>query len=206
MKLPHVDPRILRTRAALRDALAVLLRDRSFEELTLNDLAAASGLNRATIYKHHADKFALLDAWIADDFRQRMVTVTSSGEWSGVVKLASVVAAACQCLHWIGTLGRPDDRLLRPIAEARIRQLLHKVVEFGLAEKLLTAVGKPELAAAMAGAAIYGAAEAWAPAAGTGTGTRALDAYVARVIAGLSGVIVPNAHPPARSQRPLTFD
>lgn len=201
LKVPYVDPRIVRTRAALRDALAVLLRDRSFEELTLHDVATASGLNRATIYKHYADKFALLDAWIADDFRQRMITAFERVEGTPAAKLAGVVAAACQCLHWIGTLGRPDDRLLRPIAEARIRGLLQKVIEHGFAEKILSPVGKPELAAAMAGAAIYGAAEAWA--AGS---QRALDGHVARAITGLSGIVTASHQPLTRMPRPLSFD
>ena len=204
MKPARVDPRILRTRIALREALEALLRDHGFEELTLNDIATASGLNRATIYKHHADKFALVDAWIADEFQNRLVDATSGTEWSGATKLAAVIAAACQCLQWVASLGRSDDRLLRPIAEARIRALLRHVMEYGLAEKLVTAVAKPDLAASMASAAIYGAAEAWTRTAGTTK--RALDAYVARVMTALEGILVPNRNPPARPQRPLTFD
>jgi AcrR family transcriptional regulator len=204
MKLPRIDPRIIRTRAALRGALATLLRDRSFEEVTLNEIAAVSGLNRATIYKHHVDKFALLDAWIADDFQQRLLAATSGSDWSGVTKLAAVISAVCQCLHWVGSLGRPDDRLLRPIAGARIRALLLHVMEYGLTEKLLTPVGKPELAAAMASAAIYGAAEAWTQSAATSQ--RALDAHVTKVVSALAGILVPNPHPPPRSHRPLTFE
>jgi AcrR family transcriptional regulator len=204
MKPPRIDPRIVRTRAALREGLATLLRDRSFEELTLNDIAAAAGLNRATIYKHHPDKFALLDALVSDELQTRLLTATAGGEWAGATKLAAVIRAACQCLQWIGSLGRPDDRLLRPIAEARVRTLLLRAMEFGLDEKLLLPVSKPELAAAMASGAVYGAAEGWAA---TGAASpRALDAYVTRVIAALASTVVPNPHPPPRSSRPLKFD
>jgi AcrR family transcriptional regulator len=203
MKPAYIDPRIVRTRAALRDALAALLRDRSFEEVTLHDIAAAAGLNRATIYKHHPDKFALLDAWIADEFQHRLVAATSGSEIGDADKLGAVIAAACQCLRWVGSIGRADDRLLRPIAEARIRSLLHRAIEYGLSEKLVSAVGQTDLAAAMASAAIYGAADAWVRRASTSP--RALDAHVARVIAALATIIVPNARPPDR-RRPLTFD
>jgi len=204
MKPARIDPRILRTRAALREALVGLLRDHRFEDLTLNEIAAASGLNRATIYKHHADKFALLDAVIADELQHRLLAATGDAAPSGGSKLAAVVAAACLALQWVASLGRSDDRLLRPIAEARIRSLLRHVVEYGLAEKLVTTTLRPELAAAMASAAIYGAADAWTR--GAATSQRALDAYVAKVLAALDGVIAPSTQPFVRPQRPLTFD
>ncbi|WP_394834998.1 TetR/AcrR family transcriptional regulator [Pendulispora rubella] len=204
MKPARIDPRIVRTRTALREGLETLLRDRSFEELTLNDIAKASGLNRATIYKHHPDKFALLDALVSDELQTRLFAATSGGEWAGATKLAAVIRAACQCLQWVGSLGRQEDRLLRPIAEARVRTLLLRVIEYGLSEKLVVAVGKPELAAAMASAAIYGAAEAWASSGATSP--RALDTYVAKVIAALASTLVPNPHPPPRSNRPLKFE
>jgi AcrR family transcriptional regulator len=200
MKPARVDPRILRTRLALRGALAALLRERGFEDLTLNEIAAASGLNRATIYKHFPDKFALLDDWVTDEFQRRLVEVTSGGAWSGSEKLAAVIAAACQSVEWVESIGRTDDRLLRPIAEARLRALLTQVVEFGLAEKLVVAVGRRDLAAAMAGAAIYGAAQAWPQQRG-----KKLAGYVASVIEGLRGILAPNPGPPSRSRRQLAF-
>ncbi len=203
MKETRVDPRIVRTRAALREALSGLLRDRGFEALTLNEIATAAGLNRATIYKHYADKFALLDAWIADDLRHRLISATAGSDRSGAAKLAAVIGATCECLRWVGTLGRHDDRLLRPIAEARIRGLVLRAVEFGLDEKIVVPVARAELAAAMASAAIYGAATVWAAA--PQSSLRALDSHVERVMAGLASLVVPNPQPLPRSNYVLTF-
>ena len=200
---PRVDPRILRTRAALREALATLLRDRTFEELTLQEIAEAAGLNRATIYKHYADKIALLDAWIADDLQHRLFAATGGSDRTNEAMLAAVIAAACECLRWVNTLGHPDDRLLRPIAEARVRALVLHVIEFGLAEKILLAVGKPELSAGMASAAISGAATVWATA--RHSSSRALDAHVANTIAGLATLVVPNPRP-VRVLHVLSFE
>jgi AcrR family transcriptional regulator len=199
----RIDPRIVRTRAALREALASLLRDRTFEELTLQEIAEAASLNRATIYKHYADKIALLDAWIADDLRHRLFAATADSERTNDARLAAVIAATCECLRWVGTIGHPDDRLLRPIAEARVRALVLRVIEYGLEEKLLLAVGRPELAAAMASAAIYGAAMVWARA--RHSSSRALDAHVANAIAGLATLVVPNPKA-VRMLHVLTFD
>lgn len=198
-----MDPRIVRTRTALRDALVRLLREHDFEELTLHEIALASGLNRATIYKHYADKFALLDAWIADDLRARLVGATAGSERTGPAKLAAMIVATCECLRWVGSLGRPDDRLLRPIAEARIRTFVARAVDYGLAQKIMLPVAKPDLAAAMTSAAIFGAATAWAAAPGS---SRALDAHVAKVITALANLVVPNPRLPPRTAPPLTFE
>lgn len=201
MEEPHVDPRIVRTRAALRDALASLLRDRGFDDITLNEIAEKAGLNRATVYKHYADKFALLDAWIADDLRQRLAGATGGCERTGAAKLAAVVVATCECMRWVGSFGRPDDRLLRPIAEARIGALVLRTIEFALAEKIVRAVAEPELAATMASAAICGAARAWA----ANPSARSLDAHVAKTIAALAPLIVGNPHLQPKLTRALKF-
>jgi len=197
------DPRILRTRAALREALARLLRARSFEELTLLEVAQAAGLNRATIYKHYADKIALLDAWVADDLRQRFFAAKHDGERTNEVMLGAFIAATCECRAWIGTLAHPEDRLLGPVADARVRALVLLVIEYSLTEKALIAVVKPELAAPMAGGAIFGAATAWAE--GRSSSARALSSHVASAIGGLDKLVVPNPKR-VRFGRPLTFD
>jgi AcrR family transcriptional regulator len=59
------DPRIRRTRQLLQQALGQLLQSRSFEEITVQDIAEAATVNRATFYDHYTDKFALLEALIA---------------------------------------------------------------------------------------------------------------------------------------------
>jgi AcrR family transcriptional regulator len=202
----RTDPRILRTRAALREALTRLLQVRTFEELTLLEVAQEAGLNRATIYKHYADKIALLDAWVAEDLRQRFFAAKHAGERTNEVMLAAFVSAACECRAWLGTLGHPDDRLLRPVADARVRALVLRVIEYSLGEKALLAVVKPELAAPMASGAILGAATAWAEGRTKGSGSaRALSAHVANVIGGLANLIIPNPNRVSFS-RSLVFD
>jgi AcrR family transcriptional regulator len=200
MKPPEIDPRVRRTRAALREALARLLSERGFEDITLLEIAEAADLNRATIYKHYADKVALLDSWIADDLRGRLSTAASTVQATCEAKLHAVVGAACECMRWIYSLGRPDDRLLRPIAEARVRALLQHTVEFAIDVRLARAVVKRDLAAAMASAAIYGAAVVWARGPGRG-----LDAHVAKTVDAVSTLIVAESKMP-RITRPLDFD
>ncbi|RYG37597.1 TetR/AcrR family transcriptional regulator, partial [bacterium] len=54
------DPRVRRTRKALQDGLAELLRERRFAEISVQDVAERAGVNRATFYAHFRDKHDLL--------------------------------------------------------------------------------------------------------------------------------------------------
>ena len=63
-----IDPRIRRTRQMLFKAFQDLLGEKSFDQISVQDLAERSTLNRATFYDHFADKFALLEAMIGERF------------------------------------------------------------------------------------------------------------------------------------------
>lgn len=54
------DPRIARSKAALREALIALMEERGLEGFTVGDLCARAGLNRGTFYNHFKDKDSLL--------------------------------------------------------------------------------------------------------------------------------------------------
>ena len=54
------DPRITRSKAALRTALIELMEERGFDSLTVNDICVRAGLNRGTFYNHYRDKETLL--------------------------------------------------------------------------------------------------------------------------------------------------
>ncbi len=64
---PRVDPRVTRTQKLIRDALKSLLEEKSFEAISVQDIAERATVNRATFYAHFTDKFALLDAIVRED-------------------------------------------------------------------------------------------------------------------------------------------
>jgi AcrR family transcriptional regulator len=68
----RVDPRVTRTRKLIRDALTALIAEKSFEAITVQDIAEHATINRATFYAHYTDKFALLDALVREDFIARL--------------------------------------------------------------------------------------------------------------------------------------
>jgi AcrR family transcriptional regulator len=68
----RVDPRVTRTRKLIRDALLSLLTEKSFESISVQDIAARATVNRATFYAHFTDKLALLDAVLREDFASHL--------------------------------------------------------------------------------------------------------------------------------------
>ena len=64
------DPRVIRTRKALRDAFTALVRERGLDAVTIADVAERAMVNRATVYRHFRDKYDLMrftiDSLLAD--------------------------------------------------------------------------------------------------------------------------------------------
>ena len=63
------DPRVLRSRRMLMDALAKLLKEKEFEAISVQEIAEEATLNRNTFYLHYPDKSALLLAMTESRFR-----------------------------------------------------------------------------------------------------------------------------------------
>jgi AcrR family transcriptional regulator len=63
------DPRIVRSRQMLMEALLRLLNRKEFDDISVQEIADEATLNRATFYLHYADKNALLHAMTAARFR-----------------------------------------------------------------------------------------------------------------------------------------
>jgi len=56
----RTDPRVIRTRQMLRDALIATILDRGYESTNVQDITERAGLRRATFYLHYRDKEELL--------------------------------------------------------------------------------------------------------------------------------------------------
>jgi AcrR family transcriptional regulator len=53
---PKTDRRILRTRDALGDALVALMKQKNFDDITVQDVLDRAGVGRSTFYVHFSDK------------------------------------------------------------------------------------------------------------------------------------------------------
>src|SRR6201994_3619368 len=65
----NTDPRVLRSRQMLMEALLRLLNRKEFDDISIQEIADEATLNRATFYLHYPDKNALLQAMTAARFR-----------------------------------------------------------------------------------------------------------------------------------------
>ena len=68
--------RVLNTRNALGDALIELMRERPFEEITVQQVLDRANVSRATFYTHYSDKADLLMGDV-DDFWEMASTLLS---------------------------------------------------------------------------------------------------------------------------------
>ncbi|MEV5112108.1 TetR/AcrR family transcriptional regulator [Peribacillus frigoritolerans] len=59
--MPKVDRRITKSQEAIKKALIELMSEKSFDDITIQDIADRANVNRGTIYLHYLDKFDLLD-------------------------------------------------------------------------------------------------------------------------------------------------
>lgn len=62
MSEPYEDPRITRTRKMIVNAFLTLVQEKEFNAISVKDITEHAMINRATFYRHFADKYALLDA------------------------------------------------------------------------------------------------------------------------------------------------
>jgi len=63
------DPRAQRTRDRLGDALIALIQEKSFDDITVQEVLDRAGVSRSTFYAHYRDKQDLLLSDV-DDFAQ----------------------------------------------------------------------------------------------------------------------------------------
>jgi AcrR family transcriptional regulator len=72
-----LDPRVVRTRRMLSEAFVVLILDKGYDAVTIQDITDAAGLRRATFYLHYKDKEELLFAMLRQAFDQLVERLSS---------------------------------------------------------------------------------------------------------------------------------
>ena len=155
--LEAIDPRTRRTRAALHHALETLLAAKDFEKISVQDIAEAAGLNRATFYDHYPDKFALLEAMVDCRFNQllneRALVFTGCSS-----ALKATILGVCDFLATTPRLDCARQRHLEPHWESAVISVVRRMILGGLERE-----NRPNasMIATTVSWAIYGAAKEW---------------------------------------------
>lgn len=79
MSRPSADLRVRRTQKLLREALVELIEERTFDRLTVGEIAERAMVSRAAFYRNYRDKFDLVER-IFDDAMDELVGAVSEGE------------------------------------------------------------------------------------------------------------------------------
>lgn len=156
------DPRIRRTRQALQGALRNLMQQKSFEEISVQDITDLADVNRATFYDHYNDKFALLDAMVAGGFHKLLAERNVIFDGTCPSAASAIILATCDYLtatHANGECNR--NSAFEPLAEAGIVAAIRRVILPGVENKPVPEHLTPEMVATTAAWAIYGAVKQW---------------------------------------------
>jgi AcrR family transcriptional regulator len=159
---PTQDPRIRRTRQMLHQAFTDLLAEKTFEEITVHDIAERSTVNRATFYDHFPDKFALLEDLIAEKFQTMLDLRMGESIVTCPHAVKQLVCAVCDFFADLASSCQKHQRQFGPVAESKIKSLLREFLLVGLRKNVSATSGMDlELRATMASWAICGAALEW---------------------------------------------
>ena len=157
------DPRIRRTRQLLQGALRTLMQDKSFEEISVQDITDLATVNRATFYDHYTDKFALLDAMVAGGFH--LLLHERSVRYDGTCPSAAsaIILAVCDYLTQTHTSNTVCQRqsAFEPLVEAAVTAAIRRVLMEGMPKGGLITGFPPVMIATTASWAIYGAVKEW---------------------------------------------
>jgi AcrR family transcriptional regulator len=151
------DPRILRSRRMLMDALDRLLKKKEFEDISVQEIADEATLNRATFYLHYPDKSALLEAMTDARFRdliERRGLCFSNCDGA----LRAIALGVCDYLTELTNCPAKGPRI--PL-EGSIIPVVEGMFKEGIAHHEGAPGVDAELLATTAAWAIFGAARRW---------------------------------------------
>jgi AcrR family transcriptional regulator len=156
-----LDPRVRRTRDLLRSALCKLLKEKEFEKISIQDIADAASLNRATFYDHYDDKFALLECMVGARFNELLSKrcVRFDGQCDGALR--AIVLGVCDYLQEALQTECERQRQMEPHLESAVVAVVRQMILEGLKLHPSQRSVSPEMVASTASWAIFGAAREW---------------------------------------------
>ena len=160
----RVDPRATRTHNLLIEAFKVVLAQKPFEEITIQDIASQATVNRATFYAHFVDKYALVDEMIREGFTQMLQQRTATLATSIEEHLRRLILAVCD--YWTALHGqcKHSYRMFDSLVEAQVKAQLREQVRSAMLDRSgprSHSHPRVELLATIVSWAIYGAALEW---------------------------------------------
>jgi AcrR family transcriptional regulator len=132
MKVSESDPRAIRTRTRLREALMAIVAEKDFASLTIQEVTGRAGLNRTTFYLHYTGLHELLEDCARDLFGQMRAEIyrQAVGEYKlDIMRLQPFVAIVFHHLErhakfYRVMLGKHGDPLFRVLFQDLLLELI----------------------------------------------------------------------------------
>ena len=157
----RLDPRILRTRQLLQDALRKLLELKEFDKISVQDITEAATVNRATFYAHYQDKFALLGELIRITFLDLLTQRNATFDGGCSTAFQVIILAVCDYLSELQKSHSFNQHQFEPFVEATVIDQIRIVLLDGFQRHPVVRNIRAEMIAATASWAIYGAVKQW---------------------------------------------
>jgi AcrR family transcriptional regulator len=151
-----LDPRVKRTRSLILQSYGDLLAEKSFDAISVQDVTDRAQINRATFYAHFPDKYALLDYFISQMFRQEIEKRTLNACHYTPENLRNLILAVCEFLSNVHSECVQPHQQFESLVEGNIKKILFELLSYWL--KQTNAKLSTEMPATVATWAIYGLA------------------------------------------------
>lgn len=175
-----VDLRVRRTKKMLQDAFMALLAQKTFQDITVQDITEQAMINRGTFYDHFADKYALMEYALRESFRQALRDKLPSNFSFTENNLGLLILATCEFLANLHARCLPSEREQFPVhIQTQITNVVQEILSgWFRAAHSANRRDAADLAAAVISWSIYGAALHWSQ----GDQTEPVTAFVMRVL------------------------
>ena len=136
MKVSEFDPRSIRTREMLRQALINLVAEKNLTSLNVQDVTDLAGLNRTTFYLHYGGLHELLEDCARTLFAQMRMEIYANkvlGDIRSTTSLTPYVESVFRHLEgherfYKAILGRQGDPLFRGLFQELLLELIFEPI------------------------------------------------------------------------------
>jgi AcrR family transcriptional regulator len=154
-----LDPRVKRTRALIEQAFMELLEEKEFQSITVQDVTERAEVNRATFYAHFPDKFALLEHFIRQSFRQELEKRMLSACHYSDANLQALLVTVCEFIVQKNAHCKTTEGQFQALVETQVKKQIQELLERWLAKT--GSEIDAHIAATATSWAIYGLALQW---------------------------------------------
>lgn len=159
----NVDPRVVRTRKLISQALTELLEEKSLPEITVQEIASRATINRSTFYSHYQDKFDLFSTLMRERFRNQVLKHVPRESGVTPDKIRGLILALCEIQESLLDHRTPGDQQVHRMFAMELQALIkEELLNWQGVEPSSGEASMHRLHASLVSWGIFGAVSDWA--------------------------------------------